>query len=203
MEICNLKNRIQLAQSLSLFALLNLIEKLPEGKIPENELRKAKSIAAQYGLKKITNFYSFSEYGVDTFTESEENAKKLKENNVTLRGLSRELVLRTFGEEKANEIYPQFKFENSRGTSEKSDEHTAEIINCIWYCLDKKGYCTEMDITKMLNVKYHHVTTEVQIKKSLQEILTSYGLKRIRANKDLKEKYCIEGNGYPFIIVNE
>lgn len=203
MEVCATKDCTQLAQSLALFALLNLIEKLPENKIPEKELRKAKSIAAQYGLKKITNFYSFSEYGVDTFTESEENAKKLKENNVTLKGLSRELVLRTFGEKKANEIYPQFRFENSRGTSEKSDEHTAEIVSCIQYCIDKKGYCTEMDITKMLNAKYHHVTTEVQIKKSLQEILTSYGLKRVRANKDIKEKYNITGDGYPFIIVNK
>lgn len=203
MEVCNIRKSDNLAQSLSLFALLNLLEKLPEGKIPENELKKAKAIAAQYGLKKITNFYSFSEYGVDTFTESEENAKKLKENNVTLKGLSRELVLRTFGEETANRIYPQFVFENSRGTSEKSDDHTAEIVSCIQYCINKKGYCTETDIVKMLNDKHHHVTTEVQIKKSLQEILTSYGLKRVRANKDIKEKYNITGNGYPFIIVNE
>lgn len=203
MEVCATKDCTQLAQSLALFALLNLIEKLPENKIPEKELRKAKSIAAQYGLKKITNFYSFSEYGVDTFTESEENAKKLKENNVTLKGLSRELVLRTFGEEKANEIYPQFKFENSRGTSEKSDDHTAEIVSCIQYCINKKGYCTETDIVKMLNDKHHHVTTEVQIKKSLQEILTSYGLKRVRANKDIKEKYNIEASGYPFVIVRD
>lgn len=203
MEVCNIRKSDNLAQSLSLFALLNLIEKLPEGKIPEKELKKAKSIAAQYGLKKITNFYSFSEYGVDAFTESEENAKKLKENNVTLKGLSRELVLRTFGEETANRIYPQFIFENSRGTSEKSDEHTAEIVSCIQYCLDKKAYCTETDIVKMLNAKYNHVTTEVQIKKSLQEILISYGLKRVRANKDLKEKYGIKGNGYPFVIVQD
>lgn len=203
MDICVTNDRAKLSQSLSLFALLNLIEKLPEGKIPEKELRKAKSIAAQYGLKKVTNFYSFSEYGVDTFTESEENAKKLKENNVTLKGLSRELVLRTFGEETANRIYPQFVFENSRGTSEKSDEHTAEIVSCIQYCLDKKAYCTETDIVKMLNAKYNHVTTEVQIKKSLQEILTSYGLKRVRANKDYKEKYNIQASGYPFIIVRD
>lgn len=203
MEVCNICKKNNLSQSLSLFALLNLIEKLPENQIPERELKKAKSIAAQYGLRKITGFYSFSEYGVDTFTESEENAKKLKENNVTLKGLSREMVLRTFGEETANKIYPQFKFENSRGTSEKSDEHTAEIVSCIQYCLDKKGYCTETDVVRMLNSRYNHVTTETQIKKSLQEILNSYGLERVRANKELKEKYNIDGNGYPFIIVRD
>lgn len=203
MEVCNIRKSDNLAQSLALFALLNLIEKLPEDKIPEQELKKAKSIAAKYGLKKISNFYAFSEYGVGTFTESEKNAKILKENNVTLKGLSRELVLRTFGEETANKIYPQFKFENSRGTSEKSDEHTTEIVSCIQYCLDKKKYCTEIDIVRMLNSKYNHVTTEIQIKKSLQEILTSYGLKRVRANKGYKEKYNIDENGYPFIIIRD
>jgi len=203
MDICVTNDRAKLSQSLSLFALLNLIEKLPENQIPAKELKRAKAIAAQYGLKKITSFYSFSEYGVDTFTESEENAKTLKKNNVTLKGLSRELVLRTFGEETANRIYPQFVFENSRGTSKKSDTHTTEIVSCIQYCLDKKGFCTETDVIKMLNAKYNHVTTEVQLKRSLQEILISYGLKRVRANKDIKEKYNIDGNGYPFIIVRD
>jgi len=36
-----------------------------------------------------------------------------------------------------------------------------------------------------------YITTEVQIKKSLKEILDSYGLKRIRANKEIKEKFSM------------
>jgi len=51
-----------------------------------------------------------------------------------------------------------------------------------------------------LRDKYLYITTEVQIKKSLKEILDSYGLKRIRANKIIKEQFGMIGDGYPFII---
>ena len=54
-----------------------------------------------------------------------------------------------------------------------------------------------------LRDKYLYITTEVQIKKSLKEICDSYGLKRIRVNKELKEKYQIKGNGYPVIICRD
>lgn len=203
MEICDIKKRAKLSQSLTLFALLHMIEKLPEDKIPEKELTKAKSIAAKYGLKKITNFYAFEEYGVNSFTESEKKALYLKENNVSLKGLSRELVLTSFGIDEANRVYPQYKFENERGTSEKSDIHTAHIVECIMHCIENKGYATERDIVAMLGSQYNFLTTEVQIKKRLQEILVTYELERVRANKETKAQYNVVSDGYPFIIVRK
>ncbi len=205
MEVCNInKNKPKkLAQSLALFSLLHLIEKLPEDKIPQDEYRKAKAIAAKYGLKKVTGFYAFEEYGINNFADSEEKAVHLKENNISLKGVSREWVYRTFGEDEANRVYPQYKYENSKGTSQKSDEHTCDIVKCIMYCIEKKGYATERDVVAILSKKYNYITTEVQIKKSLQEILTTYSLKRVRANKGYKDKYNISGDGYPFIIISE
>lgn len=203
MEVCNIKKSDKLAQSLALFALLHMIEKLPEDKIPQDDYRKAKAIAAKYGLKKVTGFYAFEEYGINTFNDSEEKAIRLKENNISLKGVSREWVYRTFGEDEANRVYPQYKYENSKGTSEKSDIHTAEIVKCIMYCIEKKGYATERDVVAILGKKYNYMTTEVQIKKSLQEILNTYSLCRVRANKEYKEKYNILGNGYPFIIIRD
>lgn len=201
MNLMNVKNRTQLTQSIALFALLELLEKLPEDKIPDKELTKAKAIAAKYGLKKLTSFYAFEEYGVNTFAESEKKAIILKENNVSLKGLSRELVLSTFGIDEANRVYPQYKYENDKGTSEKSDEHTAEIVQCISYCIENKGYATERNVVDMLRGKYNIEKTEVQIKRRLQEILNAYSLRRERTNKELKAKYNVEGNGYPYIIV--
>lgn len=46
-----------------------------------------------------------------------------------------------------------------------------------------------------------YLTTKVQIKKSLKEILDLYDLKRIRANKEIKNQYGVASKGYPFIIV--
>lgn len=201
MKICGTANDHKLAQSLALFSLLNLIEKLPDCKIPTKEYNKAKHIAAKYGLKKITNFYSFEEYGVGKFNGSEEKAKILKENHISLKGLSREWVLRTYGIEEANRVYPQYRYENKKGVSEKSNIHTEDITICLLNLIDTRGYAKENEIIFMLNDKYNKTATEVQIKKSLQEILNSYDLIRVRANKELKAKYNIEESGYPCIII--
>lgn len=187
-----------LAQSLTLFALLNMIEKLPVESIPEKELNKARHIAATYGFKKINNFYTFPEYGVISLSNSEEIAKTLKENHVTLKGLSREYVLRTFGEELANKVYPQFKFENSLGTSEKSDNATLKLINKLCNIINEKGYCLESDIRGKGQ-------TELQWKRSIQEILNVGKFQRVKASKANKQKFNIPDaiNYQSFVIVNK
>ena len=187
-----------LAQSLTLFSLLNMIEKLPAESIPKKELNKAKHIAAKYGLKKLTNFYSFSEYGVLQFENSEEIAKTLKENHVTLKGLSREYVLRTFGQDIANKVYPQFRFENSKGTSEKSDNATLELMNKLCNIINEKGYCLESDIRGKGQ-------TELQWKRSIQQILSVGKFQKVKASKRNKEQYNIPDsvNYQSYVIVNK
>lgn len=192
MNVCGIKgNRNTLSQSLTLFALVNMIIKLPVEEIPEKELKKAKAIATKYHHKKLTGFYSFEEYGTLLFEECEEIAKTLKKNNITLKGLSREYILRTFGTSLADKVYPQFKYENKQGNSNKSDKHTLEISECLFYLLDKKGYATEKEIIYMLGKRYVYQSTAIQIKKSLTEILLSYDLVRVKASKKNKLKYGI------------
>ena len=199
MNVCgiNPNKRINLSQSLTLFSLLNMIEKLPLESIPEKELNKAKHIAAKYGLKKLTNFYSFSEYGVLQFENSEEIAKTLKENHISLKGLSREYVLCTFGVEIANKVYPQFRFENSKGTSEKSDNATLKLINKLCNIINRQGYCLESDIRGKGQ-------TELQWKRSIQQILSVGKFQKVRANKKNKQKYNLPNDiaGQSTVIVN-
>ena len=206
MEVCgiNPNKRNIISQSITLFTLLNMLNKVELKDIPEKELNKAKSISAKYGFKKLTNFYSFEEYGVNSLANSEEIAKTLKANNYSLKGLSREYILRTFGMDLANKVYPQYKYENKKGTTKKSDERTLQIVECLFYCIEQKGYATEKEIIYMLSNKYKYQTTEIQIKRSLQEILVSYELVKVRANKTNKAKYHIENDkltGQTFIIV--
>ena len=46
----------------------------------------------------------------------------------------------------------------------------------------------------MLGKRYSYKSTELQIKKSLREILLSYGLVRVKASKANKEKYNINND---------
>ena len=197
MEVCEIHNKNQMSQSLTLFALLNMIKKLPTEAIPEKELNKAKHIAAKYGFKKLTGFYSFNEYGVNQFEDSEKVAKTLKDNHVSLKGLSKEYVLRTFPIDISNRVFPQFKVENSLGTSEKSDNATSELMNKLCNVINEQGYCLESDIRGKGQ-------TELQWKKSIQEILNVGKFKKVRANKANKEKYNLPDDiaGQSSVIIN-
>jgi hypothetical protein len=198
LEVCgiNPNKPSTLSQSIILFTLLNLIIKLNESQIPEDILKEAKEIALKYGHKKLTNFYSFDEYGVNLLEQSEKIANCLKENNMTLKGLSKEYVLRTFGIETADRIFPQFTYSNKKGTSKKSNDRTEQIAKQILESVDTYGYILEKDI-KVDGM------TERQWKRSIQEILDSYDLVKITANQEIKDIFGIEVSerSYPKIIV--
>jgi len=194
MKVCERNSKPKMSQSITLFALLNMLNKVELNCIPENELKRAKQISAKYGFKKIVNFYQVEEYGFTTLEDSEKIAATLLDNNMTLKGLSREYILRTFGVELADKVYPQFKFENRQGTSAKSGYLTGEIALVVLETIKEQGYIFERDI----NI---NGSVGTQWKKSIQEILDSYGLCRVKLNKELKEKYGIKSNGYPCIIV--
>lgn len=194
MKVCERKNKNTMSQSITLFALLNMLNKVELNCIPEDELKKAKHISAKYGFKKIVNFYQIEEYGFTTLEDSEKIAGTLLDNNVTLKGLSREYILRTFGVELADKVYPQYKFENRKGTSAKSDYLTGEITTVVLETIKNQGYIFERDVNLDGAIGR-------QWKKSIQEILDSYGLQKVKLNKELKDKYGIEGNGYPCIII--
>ena len=194
MKVCERNSKPKMSQSITLFALLNMLNKVELNCIPEDELKKAKQISAKYGFKKIVNFYQIEEYGFTTLEDSEKIAATLLDNNMTLKGLSREYILRTFGVDLADKVYPQFKFENRQGTSAKSDYLTGEIALVVLATIKDQGYIFERNVN--LNG-----TIGTQWKKSIQEILNSYGLRRVKLNKELKEKYGIKTNGYPCIII--
>jgi len=196
MDIFGSKDRTKVSQSITLFALLSLLNKIPHEKLPKETFNKAKHIAAKYGLTKLVNFYSIDQYGVDSLEESNKIAKTLKDNNISLKGISREYLLRTFGKEFTNDIYPQYIYENELGTSEKSNENSNKIASYILDEIEKKGYVLEKEL-KIDNI------TETQWKRSIQEILDGYGLIKITANKEIKLKYNIDvaERSYPKIIV--
>lgn len=186
MEVCGINPNkfVTMSQSLTLFTLLNMLIKVKPEDIPEKELKKAQSISAKYGFKKLTNFYQFTEYGYNQLCLSEMIAKDLIDNHISLKGISREYVLRTFGTELADKVFPQYRYENNKGTSDKSDNFTLEISRYILEHIDSQGYIKESDIK--INAK-----TELQYKKSIQEILNTYGLVKVRASKVNKALYNI------------
>lgn len=55
----------------------------------------------------------------------------------------------------------------------------------------------------ILGNQYKYEVTEIQIKRCLNEIMDLYGLKKVKANKLLKDQLGINSDGYPNIIIEQ
>lgn len=190
MKVLGTAKRRKVIQSVALFAILGMLEKVQLTQIPKEELDKATDISRKYGLRKLTTFFAVPEYGFLSLAEREPVAKRLLENHLTIKGLSRDYVLRTFGKDEADRVYPQFHTENSKGTSRASNMRTTMLVELIRDRLAEQGFVYEAELNAF-----------PQWKRSIQEILDTYDLQRIKLSKKLKDNLGIASRGYPYIII--
>ena len=120
------------------------------------------------------------------------------------------MFYRSEGFDVAASLYPQYKKKRDeygdivdRTTTKASDERTLKISEVMLDCIHRKGYCTEREVVYILGNQYKYEITDMQIKRSLNEIMDSYGLKKVKANKALKEEYHVKSDGYPNIIIED
>ncbi len=90
--------------------------------------------------------------------------------------------------------------EKKKSVIDRSTTDEKEIMNQVLSMMQGKKYILEKDAIE--NVKhYSKAKTRKTIKKDY--VLSSVKLKRIRANKKVKQKYGIAGKGYPIILCKE
>lgn len=204
-EIIDTKSQKRGTTSITLFCLLDMLEKMDESRIPKEVLNQAKTIKKKYGFKNYTNFFTVNAYGEELLEGSEKKAKVLRDHNTYLSTLNRDAVLRLFGQETADKVFPQYKSLNKQGTKKEADELTAEIGIAIMELIALQDYATFEDVCEKLK-PYHKVEAiRRQFQNSLYEILQSYDLKYIQTNAETKAKYDVDTKGhnksYPKIIV--
>ena len=188
-------NLKRLSQRINLLTFLGMIEKLNKENIPEQYLKKAEEYKKE---KYITSYYSIPSYCFDKMQNITKKAQLYKQKNMTMTGFSKELLVRSISEEEANKVYVQQKDEKLSKTSQQFADKAAKIILSL---IQQQGYCMEEQILKQIRGKKEEKKTK--LKRCLQEILEIYGLTRVKANKELKEKYGIITKGYPFLILKQ
>ncbi|MEA4987903.1 MAG: hypothetical protein VB095_07570 [Anaerovorax sp.] len=211
----NPNNSKEISKKTALMAYHKLLNKVDDNEANEDMLKRSKAININSTDKnskyRHVNYYSIPSYNNMLFSEIEQRGQQWKENSYTIKGVSREMFYRAEGLEVANELYPQYKKVTEtvdgkklvvdRSTTKSSDERTNNIAVAINELIEEYGYATERGIVERLRVNYAYIITEVQIKKSLTELLDIYGWVRVRANKEIKSKYNVDAEGYPFLIV--
>ena len=189
----------------------DLIRILDDDKIPKELLFKAiKYSGTDKRQGNHVSFYAIPSWVIQQLSTIENNGVKWKEKGYRTAGVSFDMFYRSEGFDVAASIYPQYKKKKNeygeivdRTTTKASDERTLKISEVILQCIQRKGYCTEKEVVYILGNKYRYEVTETQIKRSLNEIMDLYGLKKVKANKALKEQYHIKSDGYPNIIIED
>lgn len=190
---------------LNVVTVTELIRKAESKSIPLD--LKEKLILNQQensGQIRTSNVY----YPVVNIENSQILAKEMVKNNVTISGLGYNLVYRLFGEEKANQDFPQaYKPLEDRGlvSMSKRDRNLTKAsvaleksaVKILMTQIEEQGYMYESDlISKLARVrKTKKSITQNNFQKIRADIYNNYGIKRERLTKDLyyelgiKEKY--------------
>jgi len=218
--ICKLLNMSEnsskeISKKNALFAYHKLLNKIGDSEIPEEILKRSQAIIINSENKhqKHINCYSIPSYSTLLFDEIEKQGKKWVDTNYSMTGISREMFYRGEGLEVANNLYPQHKeiYDKTQGkvidrtTTNISNIRTIKIVQIIFDVLETRDYVMVKELIDELSsdgeVKTSKKEAEKQVKKSLNEILLSYDLKKIRCNNKIKNQYGIVENGYPFVLV--
>ncbi len=184
-DVFGVNQPLSVNKTIQLFNILGLINKLAPEDLPIDVLE----IAKQHAVKgRLTNHYEVPDFYTEYLEQMEDKAKVLKNNNYSKKGLSREYILRTFGEEFTNKYYPQDK--HKIRNTKQSDDNTQKIVSFILEGIKDCGFIKFNEVIEnadLLDLRKSAV--EKQLKISIQEICDSYNLKVIKATTDNKKRY--------------
>ena len=199
------KSTDQIDRNLKLLTYHKVIKELPDEEIPPQFLQKA--YANRKDKHSRVSFYEIPSWVVQRTQLIEQQGKKWKDNGYRIRGSSYEMFLRSEGQEVASEMYPQYSRITTkngiinRRASRKADEMHDMMTEVVITLIQSKGYCTEADIAEYFTRKHGKNITELQIKRSIGDIMTANNLHKQKCNKSLKQRLSIDSKGYPIVIL--
>ncbi|MEK4453441.1 hypothetical protein [Paenibacillus sp. FSL L8-0506] len=186
-------------QRLAYLTYLGLLKKWTENDVPSFLIKQAKHEAAKKKQKYIINFYSIPAFGEGLFDCVKMKALEYKAKGFTMKGFSRELLLRSLGMEEADRVYPRLE---GKPLSEFSEELCRGLEKLAHSLIKEKGWTSEKEIIALFDRgDLNEVSVETQLKKMIPEMLEKYSLKKTRLNKVLKAELGIEVEGYPYVII--
>jgi hypothetical protein len=178
---------------------LGFVQKLELNQLPSARQADIKQYQDNNGYSKHINPWIIPEYNATNLRQIEQKAKRLKANHYTKQGLSKEYMQRTFEDAEAKRLYPQ----ESTYINPEHNELTLAIGDAIQAEIEAKGYSTEKPIIeklKTLEGQYAY-KVQTQIKRSLPQLLDTFGWKRVKCNAELKAQYNVDSAGWPYIII--
>ncbi|WP_214848778.1 hypothetical protein [Exiguobacterium sp. s193] len=186
---------------MNMFSLFSLIRKIPRHEVPTELLEKQIRRQKEKKYKYINSTYelNLSDDYECFFEELERRSKIWKKNKMTSKAVNYEGILKNFGIEEANKVFPQDK---NKEIPLLNENVTSYIVKVTLEKINELGWVTEKEILENVKLSFQGQKSfkERQLKNSLGEMMEGYDLNSVRLNKKLKESFGIEGKGYGYII---
>lgn len=201
----NSKQQSQVTKYLGILSYLGMVRKLKDDEIPKPLLKKARQIVGGKN-KRHVEFYVIPNWTMPHLEKIEYYGVSYTQNGYRSNGVSFEAFARAEGRETAERYSPQMArqkaFKDEKKTTTEAQDKRHDIIDqLVQEHLKAHGYFREADIIEEAKRYMSWYYAERQVKRSIAQIRDSYGLKRVKCSKVLKQKYGIEDAGYPYIYI--
>lgn len=193
------RSRTTINTSLAELAYLKLIRKIPDNEIPERLRIKAEIERAKNLNDKpidIIQFYSIRPLGFLALKESEYWASRWVVNRMTKTGMSKELIERNDGKEKAEEVYPK---RINKEIPEESSIFQEKFNRILQRLISKKGFAAEREI--LSRIRGSRKRKETMSKRIRIDSARQLGLEFRRATREDKARFGIKPRSNPLIFV--
>lgn len=206
LSVENLSKRLGIGKDktnslLKLMTLVNIVELLPEAKIPAEILKIINTNQLYYTDKngalvrrerpreRKSNVYSL--FQKEEFLEQvEEGCDTLIDKGFTMKGLSREWVLRNLGQAEANRVYPQ---DAHKKQNKKADKFMDKAVQIAQDSIQSQGFIIINELKEAVRNELGLSINQRDFKwKQVEnDLIQSYGFQKVRLNKQLKSQLGI------------
>ncbi|RVT65298.1 hypothetical protein [Niallia taxi] len=175
---------------MNFFSLFKVTRKLDETELPEKLLKIQNRNKRERHFQYRSNTYELPMYTYEFFHQIDKMCRVWLEKGCTGRTISYEGIMRTFGREDADRVFPQDK---GKEIQELNEEVVSNIQFTTLKLLQSKGWTTEKEIlnTVKLYFKGQQEFKTKQFKRCIAEMVDTYDLEIILSNKKLKEEMGI------------
>jgi hypothetical protein len=184
---------------MNFLTFFEFLSKLDKEEIPKELYAIQLESKRKKGHKYLNSTYEIHLYSFDFFNSLDCKCALWIEKGCTTKTVNYEGILRNFGQEEADRVFPQDKGKEIHSLNE---EVVSIIHRTTLELIESYGWTTEREVLDNVKLffKGQQKFKEMEFKICLGELLEGYDLERVRLNKDLKEQLGITGNGYGYII---
>lgn len=197
-RIANISDPKSVCKKIANLVFHKLLQKKDESAIPVELVEKARCHARAKNHEFLVSYYAIPSYASNHLIECRTRARMFDHRPLVHDARTREGYLRTYGEEVADEVYPQTK---GKQNTQASDERTLEIQTIVMDAIEERGWISEREIVEKMRKFYNKTLSKAQVKRSIGEVLDSYGLVMVKLTKALKERLMVESIGYGANII--